>query len=145
MQFFASVAPSYATEVSEASVTALVAQLDKAISARDAEGVGRLISPGVKMTWVVSVNGVRQVAHLNKAQYMEMLRAGWAQAEEYSYERKNTTIRVSGGRAMLSGTVIERMRLGGERITGRSTESATVELVGGRLLITEIKAESLLQ
>lgn len=136
---------SYAADVSEASVMAFIAQIDKAILARDPEAVERLVSSNVDISGTLTTSGVKQAFRMNKAQYLEGLKATWAQADEYSYERKNVKVQVSGGRATITATVIERMRVGGNHITSNSNESAVVESVNGSLQLTKVTANGLLQ
>lgn len=136
---------SYATDLSESSVMALMAQMDQAIHERDAEAVGKLVSPMVEMSGSVTSNGVRQPFHMNKSQYMQSLRMVWAQASEYSYERKNVKIRLAQGKAIVTATVIERMRIGTNHITSTSDESAEIALVNGKLQLTRVTANGFVQ
>ena len=136
---------SHAADISETSVMALIAQLDKAILARDPEAVGILVSANADIFVTITENGVKQSFRMNKAQYIESLKAAWAQVDEYAYERKNVKVQVSGGKATVTATVVERMRVGGNRIASNSNESAVIESVRGRLLLTKASADGFLQ
>jgi thiol:disulfide interchange protein len=124
---------------------AFIAQIDKAILARDPEVVGRLVSSNVDISGTLATSGVKQAFRMNKTQHLESLNATWAQADEYSYERKNVKVQVSGGKATITATVIERMHVGGTRITSNSNESAVVDSVNGSLQLTKVTANGLLQ
>jgi Domain of unknown function (DUF4440) len=136
---------SYAADISEASVMAFIAQLDKAIHARDPEAVGMLVSANVDISVTITENGLKQSFRMNKAQYIEVLKVTWAQADEYAYERKNVKVQASGGKATVTATVVERMRVGGNRIVSNANESAVIESVRGRLLLTKVSADGFLQ
>jgi phage antirepressor YoqD-like protein len=136
---------SYAADISEASVMALIAQLDKAILARDPEAVGILVSAEADISVTITENGVKQSFRMNKAQYIEGLKATWAQTEKYAYERKNVKVQTSGGKATVTATVVERMSVGGNRIVSNSNESAVIESVRGTLLLTKVSADGFLQ
>lgn len=136
---------SYAADISEASVMAFIAQLDKAILARDAEAVGILVRANAEISVTITENGVKQSLRMNKAQYIEGLKAAWAQVDEYAYERKNVKVHTSGGKATVTATVVEKMSVGGNRIASSSNESAVIESVRGRLLLTKASADLFLQ
>lgn len=136
---------SYAADISETSVMALIAQLDKAILAQDPEAVGILVSANADISVTITENGVKQSFRMNKAQYIESLKAAWAQVDEYAYERKNVKVQISGGKATVTATVVERMSVGGNRIASNSNESAVIESVRGRLLLTKASADGFLQ
>lgn len=76
---------TYAAELTEASVMNFISELDTAISTRNPDAVGELMAENVDITGTVTAQGTKQSYQMNKAQYMEVLKATWAQAESYTY------------------------------------------------------------
>ena len=78
---------------------------------------------------------------MNKSSYIESLRQGWAVATGYEYKRTNVKITLSGpAKAIVTATVSETVTIQGQTICSTSTETAVIELVAGKPMITSVVA-----
>jgi len=126
--------------ISEPVVRSFLAKFDKAIAAKNAAEIGRYISDDVQISSTMTSRGATQSHKMNKDQYMTALRNNWSMSTNYVYRRSNEIIAVSGNAATVSADVFESMVMGGQYISGRSTQVATIELVKGTPMITKIVA-----
>ncbi len=125
---------SFAQQLDEQTVLKLFSEIDHAISQRDASGFARFLSD--KLTVIANVR-----ASVNKSSYIESLRQGWAVATGYEYKRTNVKITLSGpAKAIVTATVSETVTIQGQTIRGTSTETAVIELVEGKPMITSVVA-----
>lgn len=82
---------------------------------------------------------------MDRTEYLEALKAGWELADKHSYELKNVKIQLLGGKATYTGTEVEKLRLGENRITVKSNISGTIESIHGRLQFTKIIGDAAVQ
>ena len=132
---------SFAQQLDEQAVLRLVSEVDHVISKRDASGLAGFLSD--KLTVIVSVHasGQAQKLTMNKSSYIESLRQGWAVATDYEYKRTSIKITLSGpAKAVVTATVSETVTVQGQTIRSTSTETAVIELVGGKPMITSVVA-----
>ena len=92
----------------------------------------------VEIVMNMNIQGHRQVMTPSKAEYLEMLKQGWAIAEKYQYSRTNLKVDIQADKAMVSATVNESMTVQGQTISARSKEKLVIELYQGRPLISKI-------
>lgn len=130
-------------QLSQQAVQKLIADLDQAAAQRDAAGVARLLSDNVEIVITVRSSGQSQKQTFNKQTYIDMLTKVWAGATAYEFTRSNMKITLSGpSRAVVSALVKEKMTVKNEEIFTTSNQSAVIEVIGGRPLITRIAASS---
>ncbi|MGH7381001.1 MAG: nuclear transport factor 2 family protein [Candidatus Methylomirabilales bacterium] len=132
---------SFAQQLDEQTVLKLVSEVDHAISQRDASGLAKFLSD--KLTVIANVRGSGQDQKLtmDKSSYIESVRQGWAVATDYEYKKTNVKITLSGpARAVVTATVSEAVTVQGQTIRSTSTETAVIELVGGKPMITSVVA-----
>jgi len=132
---------SFAQQLDEQTVLKLVSEIDHAISQRDASGFARFLSDKLTVIANVRASGQAQTLTMNKSSYIESLRQGWAVATGYEYKRTNVKITLSGpAKAIVTATVSETVTIQGQTIRGTSTETAVIELVEGKPMITSVVA-----
>lgn len=130
-------------QMNQQAVQKMLADLDRAIAQKDAGGVARLLSDGVTIAVTLRTGGESQTLKMDKPTYIDVLTKAWAAASEYEYKRTNLKITLSGPtRALVTATVTERMMAEGQKVFSTTNESAVVEWIGGRPLITRISANT---
>jgi len=137
-------APAVTTgaELTEVAVLQLIASVDRAIVARDVDGVGAALSEDINITVNSSISGQLQRVSLTKAEYLRFLQQAWSAATDYRYRRSNQKILLRGDRAVVTADVWESMTMDGRAYVTNTQETTTVEVVGGKLLATAISAIS---
>jgi len=132
---------SFAQQLDEQTVLKLVSEMDHAISKRDASTLARFLSDNLTVVANVRASGQDQKLTMNKSSYIESVSQGWAIATDYEYKRTNTKITLSGpAKAVVTATISETVTVQGQTIRTTSTETAVIELVGGKPMITSVVA-----
>jgi hypothetical protein len=131
-----------AAALTESSVRAMLAAMDQAIEKRNVEGVGRLLSSDFSMTQELTAYGQKNLVKADKVEYLRMLRANWAAVSAYKYERTHLKITMLPGdaSAKVTAQVRETLTLQGQSVSAVSTETATVKLIDGQVLLTGVTA-----
>ncbi len=132
---------SFAQQLDEQTVLKMVSEVDHAISQRDASGLARFLSDNLTVIANVRASGQDQKLTMNKSSYIESVSQGWAVATDYEYKRTNTKITLSGpAKAVVTATISETVTVQGQTIRSTSTETAVIEIVGGKPMITSVVA-----
>lgn len=129
-----------AQELSKSSVEDMIETMDKAASNSDVVTIAKYIHPHASITMNVTINGKTQVMKASKQQYVQLLTQGLESATSYDHEVSNLDITIKDGKAFASMNVTETIEMNGQSQTGKSQENLTIELIGGRLIITGIVA-----
>ena len=130
---------SSAQKLNEPTIRSMISEFDDAISRRDANGVAKYLSEKLTVTMAIKVSGQTHKVTMNKATYVDSLKKGWAVATEYKYARRNLQVRLSGEtKAVVTADVSETLTFQGQTIRSNSTETAVIELVGGKPLIVSV-------
>jgi len=89
---------------------------------------------------VISGTGVaqRDMFRMNKAQYRELLTVSCASGRQWSSVRTNEKISIEGDQAIVTANVAETITLEGQQATTNLRERATVELIDGKLMLTQL-------
>jgi len=131
----------FAQQLDEQTVLKLVSDMDYAISKRDASTLARFLSDNLTVVANVRSSGQDQKLTMNKSSYIESVSQGWAVATDYEYKRTNTKITLSGpAKAVVTATISETVTVQGQTIRSTSTETAVIEIVGGKPMITSVVA-----
>lgn len=132
----------YANELTEAAVRALVDQVDRGAAEKNAALVAGALSDNAVITLNFTVKGQSAPPMaMSKEQYVQSLKEGWSQSENYQYRVENLKITlVSGTQALVTADVKETLTMQGQTIESTTQEETTVELVGGKPRITKIIA-----
>ncbi|MCI0655506.1 MAG: nuclear transport factor 2 family protein, partial [Acidobacteria bacterium] len=132
---------SFAQQLDEQTVLKMVSEMDHAISQRDASGLARFLSAEITVIANIRASGQAQKLTMNKSSYIESLKQGWAVATGYEYKRTDLKITLSGpAKAVVTATISESATVQGQTIRSTSTETAVIELVGGKPMITSVVA-----
>lgn len=132
---------SFAQQLDEQTVLKMVSEMDHAISRRDAGGLARFLSADLTVIANIHASGQAQKLTMNKSTYIESLKQGWAVATGYEYKRTDIKITLSGpAKAVVTATIAESVTVQGQTVRSTSTETAVVELVGGKPMITSVVA-----
>lgn len=134
---------AHAGEITEARVKKMLAEVDRAIPARDVAAIDRLVSGDVTITMSVNVGGRLQRVTLGKSQYMQILKNMWAAASAYQYRRTNQRISIQGNQAIVTALVRETVTINGETVDSQVRETSVVEEIDGRLQTVSVSAISL--
>ena len=129
---------SYAADITEENVNALMSKIDNAIVSLNVDEVSKTLSDSVTITMNISMQGKTQVLRPSKKEYMAMLQQGWSMYTNYKYNRSNVKINIQGNKALVSADVKESMTVQGQNITGKSKEEITLEVINGKTLITSV-------
>jgi hypothetical protein len=131
-----------AAALTESSIKDMLAAMDQAIQKRNVEDVGRLLSNDFRMTQELTMFGQKNVIKADKAEYLRILRKNWAAVSAYTYERTQLTITMlpGGASAKITAQVRETVTLNGQSVGGVSTETATVQLIDGQVLLSTVTA-----
>ena len=113
------------------------AKMDAAAQRCDVEAV---ISRIAELA-VISGSGSAQgdMFRMNKAQYRELLTVSCASGRQWSSVRTNEKISVEGDQAIVTADVAETITLDGQQATSNVRERATVELIDGKLMLTQLQ------
>ena len=129
-----------AQELSKSSIEDMIEDMDKAASNSDVVTIAKYIHPDASITMNVTISGKTQVMKASKKQYVQLLTQGLQSATSYDHEISNLDITIKNGKAFASMNVTETIEMNGQTQTGKSQENLTIELIGGRLIITGIVA-----
>lgn len=127
-----------AQTLTEPTVKELIASIDKAIAAKDVNGIAQHMTDNVEITVVISSGGRTQKSKLSKPDYVKALRDTWGMATNYMYRRSNETIVINNNVATVSADVVENMTINNQHSRTRTRETATIELINGVPKITKI-------
>jgi hypothetical protein len=124
------------------AVMAFINKTDQIIVKKDIAGLEEMISDTAKIFVTVKSGGGAKTSKLTKAQYFNLLNQTWPLAANYNYRRKNLNISMEAGKAVITDEVAESMVIHGQYVSSTTSETATIELVNGKLLITRMESET---
>ena len=133
---------SHASALTEENVRQLIARIDNAVNALDANALAKEFSNDVAITLHINIQGHEQIMRPSKNEYIALLEQAWAQFSNYKYSKSNLRIDMRGGKAIVSALVHESMTIQGRELSGSSTEKVTIEMFKGKPVITEVVAYS---
>jgi len=126
-----------AAELTESTVSRMIALIDSAALRKDVNTLAQLVSDDVD----ISVESSDRVTHMGKAQYFDSLQKSWSQTKNTTYSRNNIRITLEGpNKASFSSDVLESFTLNGDFYSGKTAEESVVEVRNGHALVTKIVA-----
>jgi hypothetical protein len=136
--------PAFAANIDKGMVDKLLVASDQAVLKKDFDALGRLMSPDVKITLTVNVEGQRDTITMSKAQYLQATQEQMRATTDYKYERKSLGIEIvsQGKKGITKDRTTESMRLNGQSFRGVTVTTAAVELVNDVPMITSIVGDS---
>jgi len=127
-----------AADLTEAAIHKLIAEADRSIAHQSADGIEKLFSDKARITLHMSAQGQSQTATLSKPEYIASLRQSWGMYDSYEYNRSGLNVTLHGNQAFVTDTITEAIRVQGQSLTAVTKEEVTVELVGGKPMITNV-------
>jgi hypothetical protein len=136
--------PAFAANIDKGMVDKLLAASDQAVLKKDIDALGRLMSPDVKITLTVNVEGQRDTITMSKAQYLQATQEQMRAVTDYKYERRSLGIEIvsQGKKGITKDRTTESMRLNGQSFRGVTVTTASIELVEGVPMVTSIVGDS---
>ena len=118
---------------------------DAAAMRRDTQGIGSHLSEHFEKTVEIPYRGGTAAMKLDKREYLDLIDKGWADLEAYSYQRKDTVIKLAadGRSGESSSTIIETVVIDGETRVSKVREYAQYALEDGKPVITSIGGHTL--
>ena len=128
--------PTLAEELVVSDIRAFGAQMDAAAQRCE---VAKVLSRITELA-VISGTGPAQgdMFRMNRAQYGELLTVACASGRQWSSVRTNEKISIEDDQAIVTADVAETITLDGQQPTSRLRERATVELIDGKLMLTQL-------
>jgi hypothetical protein len=135
---------AFAANIDKGMVDKLLAASDQAVLKKDVDALGRLMSPDVKITLTVNVEGQRDTITMSKAQYLQATQEQMRAITDYKYERKSLGIEIvsQGKKGITKDRTTESMRMNGQSFRGVTVTTASIELVDGVPMVTSIVGDS---
>jgi hypothetical protein len=129
----------------EALVQEFLVKFDKAIAAKNAAEIGKLLSEDAEISGTFNIGGRARPVKFNKPQYMAGLTETWTQAANHIYRRTNQQILVSAGKATVTADVFESMIVRSQYVALKTKEVWTLERIDGVLVLTRLVATGLMR
>ena len=130
--------PSLAEELVVSDIKAFGAEMDAAAQRCEVDTV---LSRVAELA-VISGTGVEQgdtrTFRMNKTEYRELLTASCASGRQWSSVRTNEKISIDRDQAIVTADVTETTTLDGRQASSKLRERATVELIDGKLMLTQL-------
>lgn len=127
-----------AATLSPEAVTALIEDIDTAVSQRDLTTIANSLSDIVDITMNIKQPGGTQKQKVTKQEYLSSLRLSWSSATNYTYTKSNEKIWYIENKALFSANIKESMTLNNLNISFKSLVETTIELINGIPLISKV-------
>jgi hypothetical protein len=128
------------SELSKASVQAILDSVDKALLEKDAAAVVANYASNAVITATIVERGTSSTTHYESSKdYGNVLKDSFGAFSDYTITRTNVAINISlGGKtAEATSTIIETFTLGGNAEKSITHESTTLEVINGKVVITK--------
>ena len=139
--------PSLAADrITKEDIRQVMDATDTAALNLDAAGIGMHLSESFNKVIEFPVENLMAKVRLNKDKYLELIRDGWIDINDYDYRRDDVRIHImpDGHSGASYSTVTEHMVVDGEEMISRFREYATYEIENGRPVITRVTGHTLL-
>jgi hypothetical protein len=117
---------------------AFVAKMDAAAARCDVDTLLSRIAELAVISGTGLAQGDMRMYRMNKTQYRELSTRICSVAKDYRSVRTNEKISIEGDQAIITADVAETMVIEGREISSRVRERATVELIDGELMLTQL-------
>ena len=133
-----------AASLDEKTVVGILQTLDQAVLDKNIQPFENLISPNADIK--VYLGGPKgEVKKFSKKEYIDALKQGWQNPQDYTYKRTSIKTRFSDDKrkAFIKSTVKESLTVKGQTVASTSEEEMTIELVNDTFVITKMIAIAL--
>jgi hypothetical protein len=130
--------PLLAEELTVSAVKAFDAKLTAAAERCEVATVLDRISPIATISGTLFATGDMRAYRMNKAQYGELLTRLCAAGLVGHSVSSNEKISIEGDQAVMTADVVDTVVMNGQQRSSKSHSRLTVELIDGRLMLTQI-------
>lgn len=133
---------AHAQVLDKTTIEKMLVEIDQLAAKKDVAGMQRFISPDAKLTISTTSGGQTQTLSMSRSEYIEAGKQGLAAVTDYRTQRSDTKIEIvaNGKKAIIRHKTTESMKMQGQRVSGTSFSTTTVELMNGVPLITAVTA-----
>lgn len=126
-------------------IRALMAAADRAAVTQDVPAIGACLANDFYKYIDIPSDKRPATARINKEQYLGLIRRGWKQISDYTYERRDIVVNVSvdGQTGESFSTVIEHFTADGKAIVSKVREDAHYKLEDGKTVISTVQNQTL--
>jgi hypothetical protein len=125
--------------ISKTDVQAVLDSIDKALLKKDAAAVVANYASNAVITATILESGHKDTTRHGRDDYESTLRAGFTAFDNYSLQRKDTSIEIAsdGKTAQCKSRLIEKFRFDGKMEQAISKESISFAIQDGKVLVTK--------
>ncbi|HHH43727.1 MAG TPA: hypothetical protein ENK49_06285 [Gammaproteobacteria bacterium] len=126
-------------------VREVIAATDRAADRRDTDAIGAYLGKAFMKYVDVPGAALPVTARVDREQYLDMIRKGWVELEDYSYQRKDVVVHVApdGASAESNSTIVETITRDGQKMVSKVREYARYRIEGGRPVIVRLETQTL--
>jgi hypothetical protein len=130
--------PLFAEDLVVSDLKAFDAKITAASERCEVETVLGRISPIATISGTLFATGDMRAYRMNKTQYGELLTRLCAAGRTWHSVASNEKISIEGDQAVMTADVVETTVMNGRETTSKSRQRVTVELIDGKLMMTQI-------
>ena len=126
-------------------IRAVMAAADRASVKQDVQAIGACLATDFFKYIDIPSDKRPATARINKDQYLGLIRRGWQQICDYTYERRDIVVNVSpdGQTGESFSTVIEHFTADGKHMMSKVREDAQYKLEDGKPVISTVQNQTL--
>ncbi|GEM_PF-7042862 len=126
-------------------VREVIAATDRAAERRDTDAIGTYLGKAFMKYVDVPGASLPVTARIDREQYLDMIRKGWEELQDYSYQRKDVVVYVAadGASAESNSTIVETVTRDGKKMVSKVREYARYRIEGGRPVIVRLETQTL--
>lgn len=130
------------TFINEDDVLEIMNEVEVATLDKDIEGVIKYIHPYAKIRVTIVNKSEPETIWMSREQYKNSTVEGWSMTSRYEYSHENDQITISEDKqnAVVETDVIESYVCQGQSVNTKTHERITLEIIDGKILVTEIEA-----
>jgi len=131
-------APAPHTEITKEKVEAIISALEAAAKKKELAVIASYLAPDLQVT---SQTGDKPAIHLNRAQYLEVMKRGLELTLDYVYLRKSLTVSIApdGQSATALVESFEMVTLEQGTVAGNVVGTTTFKIYKGKILIAAME------
>ena len=130
--------PLQAEQFAVSDLKAFDAKLTAAFERCDVATIVDRISPIATITGTAFARGDMRAYRMNRSQYGEVLTRACAAGRTWHSAASNEKISIERDQAFMTADVVETTVLNGRQTTTKSRQRLTVELIDGKLMLTQV-------
>lgn len=131
-------------KISKARVLEILNSIDTGLVKKDAAAVVANFASNAVISATVVEGQRTDMATNDTSNYRSNLEAGFKSFDNYKLQRKDVTVEITpdGKKAMSLSTLVETYHFAGNAELAVTKESATFEIIGGKILLTKMDSKS---